>query len=117
MAHVSSVVYTVYVIKLNHSKLMCVGTVYLIQQFFMMSNEQFEQLMEIKQTRSEMQEKIGKLQKEVSANQDKTTQTIDSPKAEGDWGYIFCNKGHEQQFSLPWTLMSISRKHDRKLSR
>ena len=67
-----------------------------------MSNEQFEQLMEeIKQTqeqtRSEMQEKIGKLQKEVSANQDKTAQTI-VQKLKADRGYTFRKKGHEQQF-------------------
>ena len=63
-----------------------------------MSNEQFEQLMEeIKQTRSEMQEKIGTLQKEVSANQDKTAQTI-VQKLKADRGYTFRKKGHEQQF-------------------
>ena len=63
-----------------------------------MSNEQFEKLMEeIKQTRSEIQEKIGKLQKEVSANQDKTAQTI-VQKLKADLGYTYRKKGHEQQF-------------------
>ena len=42
-----------------------------------MSSEQFEKLMdEIKQTRAEMQEKIGKLQKEVAATQDDAAQKI-----------------------------------------
>ena len=62
-----------------------------------MSNKQFEQLMEeIKQTRSEMQEKVNKLQKEVLANQDKTAQTI-VQKLKADRGYTFHKKGHEQQ--------------------
>ena len=63
-----------------------------------MSNEQFEKLMdEIKQTRAEMQEKIGKLQEEVAATQDDAAQKI-VKKLKADRGYTFRKKGHEQQF-------------------
>ena len=42
-----------------------------------MSSQHFEKLMdEIKQTQGEMQEKIGKLQGEVAANQDDAAQKI-----------------------------------------
>ena len=82
-----------------------------------MSNEQFEQLMEeIKQTRSEMQEKIGMLQKEVSANQDKTAQTI-VQKLKADRGYTFRKKAMSNNLGLTWTSMNIFRKHERKRSR
>ena len=81
-----------------------------------MSNEQFEQLMEeIRQMQSKMQEKIDKLQKEFSVNQDKIAQTI-VQKLKADKGYTFRKKGHEQ-LGLNWTSMSISRKHERKLLR
>ena len=63
-----------------------------------MSSEQFERLMdEIKQTRAEMQEKIGKLQEELAATQDDVAQKI-VKKLKADHGYTFRKKGHEQQF-------------------
>ena len=63
-----------------------------------MSSKQFERLMdEIKQTRAEMQEKIGKLQEEVAATQDDAAQKI-VKKLKADRGYTFRKKGHEQQF-------------------
>ena len=63
-----------------------------------MSSEQFEKLMdEIKQTRAEMQEKIGKLQEEVAAAKDDAAQKI-VKKLKADRGYTFWKKGHEQQF-------------------
>ena len=62
-----------------------------------MSSEQFEKLMdEIKQTRAEMQEKIGKLQEEVAATQDDAAQKI-AKKLKADRG-AFRKKGHERQF-------------------
>ena len=63
-----------------------------------MLSKQFQQLIEeIKQTWSEMQDKIGKLQEKVSASQDDAAQKI-VKKLKADWGYTFWKKEHEQQF-------------------
>ena len=63
-----------------------------------MLSEQFEKLMDkIKQALVEMQEKIGKLQEEVAANQVDAAQKI-VKKLKADCGYTFRKKGQEQQF-------------------
>ena len=54
---------------------------------------------EIKQMQAKMQEKISKLQKEVSANQENVAERI-VKKLKVDCGYMFQKKGHEQQFQF-----------------
>ena len=61
-----------------------------------MLSEQVEKLMvEIKQTWAKMQEKVGKLQEEVTTNQDNAAQKI-VKKLKADRQYTLWKIGHEQ---------------------
>ena len=61
-----------------------------------MLSEQVEKLMvEIKQTWAKMQEKVGKLQEEVTTNQDNAAQKI-VKKLKADRRYTLWKIGHEQ---------------------
>ena len=60
-----------------------------------------------------MQEKISKLQGEVSANEDNTAQRI-VERLKADHGYTFQKKDMNNNSNFMQTLVSISRKHKMK---